>query len=1264
MAALHAMGQNPRFYTECPSIKESGTRVCIPILVENIANLDAMQLKFKINPNVFTLEELIVPSKNPLEISCTDLNNCDFSYVDNFLSYVYFKTSGVDLQKGDTLITLCGTLGEIGEQFNLIPDMDFASIGVRDISNPGNTLFIPGDSMVFDFCRFTIDPQNNALSIVEGHCDRTVGNPNNGIMYLNFVGGMGPYSYTITGENGFVTSGSGITSEVVINNLEEQLYTVTVVDANGSTRTRNVPISVSDPFIIDSRIYHPKCARANQNASSLGSIAVSAIGGNAVNEDSYSYAWSNNEINDSIYGLIEGTYMVTVTDQNKCRMTDTIVLVSPPELKLDKLEGFLPCESSTNGIAEIEVSGGTPSTAPEGPYVYFRDGLKRDMASNTATINRLSANSNLYVYDANNCRLTVPLLDDFGNSVFKLDSVYTLRDTFAFNCFEESNPIDVDQRVFSIYGAFTPRITNHWKENDPAYIMRDNKGGNLIRQSLNEGIYYFEIKDNSGQCVDTLKIDILKPTQFVASLNEVQPNCADTVGSLSVNTAGGTLPYAYTWSNNSAKTDSSLVNASPGAYTISVTDANGCNPQTFSTVLQEAQILKIDSIIILDTINCGKDGGLEVFSSYPGVSYSWNSGLSNTSTIITGISGDYTAVLTTPDGLCTDSITAFLPEKVSYRVFQGLTLNPLCGSNEGANTGIIEIDTIVGGTPGFTYLWTVSGTNDVVSQTAVAENLAAGSYDLVIEDATKCRYTQTFTLTAPPALEIDFDTSAIRGVTCNVGSPDGKASVMISGGSGTGYRYIWSNGERTPDAVALPFGNGSVYVADANNCYSDTISFAIPESPKPEIFERITLPSCETAEDGAASLEITKANPSDSVQVIWITEDGSSRSGFTATGLGVGRHQYFVNINGNIACPVTDSVIIDDFGSFAIAIDPLTTSDNSCRTTGEAQIGLQVTQGNGPVKYSINGDTAIGSIFTGLTAGMYNIIGLNAVGCLDTVVHELRFNEQVSADIMPFINPVCIGQKVCIQPTNVKGGNGRLYTFGIDFDRPIDISECVELLPGEYRMQVYDSDGCKYDTAFTIPVPERFEIDLGEDIEFGLGDDMPEIDVNVISGGNISAVEWKDPQNVDCMDASCTMVRIAQIANFTLEAVAQSEDGCIASDQVTIRVNDKENVFIPNIFRPGGSQNFDSTNDTWQIAVGKGVERVLGVRIFDRWGNKVFEAQGTSDLGDDIIWDGVYNGSPLNPGVYVYEVDVQFLKRADESIAKRKSFTGSITLIR
>ena len=57
--------------------------------------------------------------------------------------------------------------------------------------------------------------------------------------------------------------------------------------------------------------------------------------------------------------------------------------------------------------------------------------------------------------------------------------------------------------------------------------------------------------------------------------------------------------------------------------------------------------------------------------------------------------------------------------------------------------------------------------------------------------------------------------------------------------------------------------------------------------------------------------------------------------------------------------------------------------------------------------------------------------------------------------------------------------------------------------------------------------------------------------------------------------------------------------------------------------------------------------------IYNRYGQKVFETKNTN-LG----WDGTHNGKELNPGVFVYYVEVTFL---DGTTGELK---GNVTLIK
>ena len=110
------------------------------------------------------------------------------------------------------------------------------------------------------------------------------------------------------------------------------------------------------------------------------------------------------------------------------------------------------------------------------------------------------------------------------------------------------------------------------------------------------------------------------------------------------------------------------------------------------------------------------------------------------------------------------------------------------------------------------------------------------------------------------------------------------------------------------------------------------------------------------------------------------------------------------------------------------------------------------------------------------------------------------------------------------------------------------------------------------------------------------------------------------------------------------------ENGCSVEIRGTVRVHEtcgQENVIMPNIFSP----NNDGRNDLF-CRIGDGIEDLTSIRIFNRWGQKVFE-----DSGPNAKWDGTYNGKPQPAGVYVYMIE------ADCGAGPEKKI-GDVTLVR
>ena len=71
---------------------------------------------------------------------------------------------------------------------------------------------------------------------------------------------------------------------------------------------------------------------------------------------------------------------------------------------------------------------------------------------------------------------------------------------------------------------------------------------------------------------------------------------------------------------------------------------------------------------------------------------------------------------------------------------------------------------------------------------------------------------------------------------------------------------------------------------------------------------------------------------------------------------------------------------------------------------------------------------------------------------------------------------------------------------------------------------------------------------------------------------------------------------------------------------------------MPNIFSPNG----DGVNDILQMSVYESVKLINSIKIFDRWGNNVYSANGLEPLPILDTWDGTMRGQKMNPAVFVY----------------------------
>ncbi len=137
---------------------------------------------------------------------------------------------------------------------------------------------------------------------------------------------------------------------------------------------------------------------------------------------------------------------------------------------------------------------------------------------------------------------------------------------------------------------------------------------------------------------------------------------------------------------------------------------------------------------------------------------------------------------------------------------------------------------------------------------------------------------------------------------------------------------------------------------------------------------------------------------------------------------------------------------------------------------------------------------------------------------------------------------------------------------------------------------------------------------------------------------------WTPSESLSCSNCLTPTATPEETTVYTF-SVTDPATWCAGFDSVSITVIRTFDIWVPTAFSPNG----DHVNDVLYVR-GNNV-KTFTFRIYDRWGNKLFE---TNDLKTG--WDGEYNGSKVNAGIFVYTLDYQ-LKNGNS-----KTLKGNITV--
>lgn len=206
--------------------------------------------------------------------------------------------------------------------------------------------------------------------------------------------------------------------------------------------------------------------------------------------------------------------------------------------------------------------------------------------------------------------------------------------------------------------------------------------------------------------------------------------------------------------------------------------------------------------------------------------------------------------------------------------------------------------------------------------------------------------------------------------------------------------------------------------------------------------------------------------------------------------------------------------------------------------------------------------------------------------------------------------------------------------------------------PGQYAVTV--TAGCEITIVEYDIRNFEYSVDIfPEEIEIELGDQVL-LSANYFSGGEAVSFKWQDPleNSLDCLNCLSTMAQPTSDVTYVLEMVV--ENGCIYEDFVFVRVKKNRSVFIPNVFSPNG----DGINDYFYVQSKRDNVHVKKMVIFDRWGNLIHQQENLDVNQEYLGWDATRNGEPVNSGVYVYMLELEYL----DGVVLLES--GDVTIVR
>ncbi|WP_233881761.1 SprB repeat-containing protein, partial [Tenacibaculum piscium] len=839
----------------------------------------------------------------------------------------------------------------------------------------------------------------------------------------------------------------------------------------------------------------------------------------------------------TISGLSEGTYKVTVTDGFGCSETEDVTIKQ--QLTVSATTTQQTCK---DGILDITASGGKDTN-----YVYAvvisGAGVPADTSFSATAPTTITAGTwDIYVRDNGG---TGTLGTDYcqaftTNKVTKIPNP-TIDTVTAIQpkCFGEKGTINV-----TVSGGTTDyTVTLTGLLGTTSVQPQTGNSLNYEFKDLVADTYTIKVTD-VNTCASAEKTQEIKVPSVLKDGKAVSTDlaCGVSGGSITfTNPTGGTpdpVTGNYTFyyklttdanftpvlGNNTNTV--TVTNLSAGDYLTKVVDSEGCSLD-LNTVTNPITIKALPTVPTFDvpviTYNCEGKGNITVTPTVaptPATAYSYMLDKDKTTTNNTGVftavtPGSHTVSVDYGSNCSTDVIVEVKDNQQFTASITGQT-NPVC--KDEAN-GKIEVTASFGSVAVTEFQYSTDGTTwkDANTNPFTIDGFNAGTTAHTINvrptgktSPSACDVTLTKILTNPTAVEVTGESHT--KITCT--STTSTITPTVKGGNGGAYTYTVesldnSGNSLSPKVISstltgLSAGKYNVVAKDKLGC--ESIAFPITIADKEDVEFTATASACHTGNDASITLDVTKGNGTYSfaltdVATTLITKTGNiTGTSHTIPNLSAGT--YTVTVTDGFGCSKKSTDIIIN----AKITATLNTTQANCNNGSLIIANVAGASGTDYVYAVVAEGSPVPTTFTAITNPLLTTVSLskekydvyirdnsgNAGYCQYKETKEITKIPDLTATAKTIIQPNCFGETGSLvfeisggKPTYTYTLNGAAVPATATVTVVGNTHTIAGLVADDYDIIVKDANSCTVTIPTqTIKAPDTLENGLATSIHF------------------------------------------------------------------------------------------------------------------------------------------------------------------------------------